>query len=428
MGGFKKKLGVIWLILAALSFVCMGPAPAAAEDVIKIGTINPMTGGLALAGQETFRGVKVAADMQNARGGVQGKMIELLKGDSETPKTAITEAERLITVEDIKLFCGHYSSARAKAASNIYEKYGAVSMVVTALADDITNQGLKYTFQAMGRATLWGGDAAKFVAEMAAPKLGKKPEELTVALAHEDSDFGTSISDAFIKEAEKYGMKMVAREPYSYKSLDLSSVVLRIKNADPDILILTPYIRDGVLFLQQARDAGLSPKLILCPGGVLSNQVFYEKLGDDMNYLLCSSGASLDPRKEAFQAEGWDALQEFEQRYTKEFGQDPPQDAHHGFNGAWFFFHSVLPKAKSLNPDDVEAFLRTIDVKPGESTTTYGYKFAGMNESNPGANVIGWPNIYQWQNGSIKHLVYPAKYATSELMLPTPAWSQRSTK
>ena len=126
--------------------------------------------------------------------------------------------------------------------------------------------------------------------------------------------------------------------------------------------------------------------------------------------------------------EGWAALQEFVQIYKKKFKQDPPQDAHHGFNGAWFFFHYVLPRSKSLDPKDVEQCMRKIEIKPGESVTTFGYKFAPMGSSNPGANVIGWPNIYQWQKGSIKHLVYPKKYSMSELKLPMPAWGKRSMK
>jgi branched-chain amino acid transport system substrate-binding protein len=419
---FRWDLALCVVSLFALSTL---PGHALAEDVVKIGTINPMTGGLALAGQETFRGIKIAAEMQNEQGGVHGKKIALVKGDSETPKTAITEAERLITVEGIKLFCGHYSSSRAKAATTITEKYGVISLVDVALADEITSRGFKYVFQAMGRASLWGSDGAKFIAEHAAPKLGKKPTELAVALAHEDSDFGTSISEAFIGTAKEYGMKIVAQEPYSYKALDLSSVVLRIKKNNPDVLILTPYIRDGILFLQQARDRGLSPKVILCPGGVLSNQVFHDKLGDDMNYVLVSSSGSMDVREEAYRPEAWTALITFEDRYRKEFNQDPPQDAYHGFNGAWLFFHFALPRSKSLDPDDVEKTLRHLELEPGESVTTFGYKFAPLDHSNPGTNLVGYPNIFQWQKGSIRHLVYPTKYAKSELLLPMPAWGKR---
>ncbi len=424
----RKWSSELILVLAALMIVTMAPMPSQADDTIKIGTINPMTGGLAFAGKETYAGIKIAADMQNARGGVHGKKIVLVKGDSATPKTAITEAERLINVEKINLFCGHYSSSRAKAATTITEKYGAVSVVVIALADDITGRGFKKVFQIPGRASFWGSDSAKFVAEQVAPKLGKKPSDLTIAVAHEDSDFGTSISNAFVKTAEKYGMKILAREPYSYKALDLSSVVLRIKRANADVLALTPYIRDGILFMEQARDMNLNSKAIICPGGVMANRIFYEKLGDDINYVLVTSTASLDVRKDNFKPDAWEALQEFQKRYEKAYGKMPAQDAFHGFNGAWLFFHYALPNSTSLDSDDVAKSLRKIELAPGDSVTTYGYKFADENASNPGANIIGRTNVFQWQNGTIGHTVYPPEFAGSKLLLPTPPWGKRAMK
>jgi len=403
------------------------PLQAMAQDSVKIGCVLPYTGALAWQGQETFRGTQIAADMQNKRGGVLGKKIVLVKGDSETLKSAVSETERLIN-EGIKLFCGEYSSSRAKVATTVTEKYGAIFCVVIAVADDITERGYKYVFQPQGRATLWGELSAEFIGKAAAPKLGKKPGDLRVAIAYEDSDFGTSISVAFARKAKEYQMNIVAQEPYSLSALDLSSVVLRIKQANPDVLALTPYVRDGILFLQQAKDAGLSPKVLICPGGPLANDVFGEKLGDDMNYMLVTTCASHDVRKEAFKPEAWEALQEFVDRYTKDFKKPPTNDAYHGFQGAWTFFHFGLPRAKSLNPDDVEKSMRSLVIKPGENVTTFGYQAGPVGHKNAGANLIGHPNVFQWQKGSVGHLVYPPEFAKSQLMLPMPAWGQRSMK
>ena len=404
------------------------PWQAVAQDSVKIGCVLPYTGVLAWQGQETFRGVQLAAEMQNKRGGVHGKKILLVKGDSETLKTAVTETERLISMEGIKIFAGWYSSSRAKVATTVTEKYGAIACVVIAVADDITERGYKNVFQPQGRASLWGELSADFVSKEAAPKLGKKPGELRVAIAYEDSDFGTSISVAFARKAKEYQMNIVAQEPYSLSALDLSPVVLRIKQANPDVLALTPYVRDGILFLQQAKDAGLSPKVLICPGGPLANDVFGEKLGDDMNYMLVTTCASHDVRKEAFKPEAWAALQEFVEGYTKEFKKPPTNDAYHGFQGAWTFFHFGLPRAKSLNPEDIEKSMRSLVLKLGENITTFGYQAAPAGHKNAGANLIGHPNVFQWQKGSVGHLVYPKEFAKSQLMLPMPAWGQRAMK
>jgi branched-chain amino acid transport system substrate-binding protein len=415
-----------WVSLVMILAVL--PLPALAQDSVKIGCVLPYTGALAWQGQETFRGVQFAAEMQNKRGGVHGKKILLVKGDSETLKTAVTETERLISMEGIKIFAGWYSSSRAKVATTVTEKYGAIACVVIAVADDITERGYKNVFQPQGRASLWGELSADFVGKEAAPKLGKKPGELRVAIAYEDSDFGTSISVAFARKAKEYGMNIVAQEPYSLSALDLSPVVLRIKQANPDVLALTPYVRDGILFLQQAKDAGLSPKVLICPGGPLANDVFGEKLGDDMNYMLVTTCASHDVRKEAFKPEAWAALQEFVEGYTKEFKKPPTNDAYHGFQGAWTFFHFGLPRAKSLNPEDIEKSMRTLVLKPGENITTFGYEAAPVGHKNAGANLVGHPNVFQWQKGSVGHLVYPKEFAKSQLMLPMPAWGQRAMK
>jgi glutamate synthase domain-containing protein 3 len=77
-----------------------------------------------------------------------------------------------------------------------------------------------------------------------------------------------------------------------------------------------------------------------------------------MNYMLVTTCASHDVRKEAFQPEAWQALQEYMERYAKEFKKPSTNDAYHGFQGAWTFFHFGLPRAKSLNPDDVEKSMR----------------------------------------------------------------------
>lgn len=411
-----------------LIMVLVIPYHTFAEDIVKIGTLNPVSGVIALSGRDTQRGIEIAAKMQNRRGGVQGKKIVLMQGDSQTIQTAVSEAERLINVEGVKLFCGEFSSARAKAATTITEKYRCINVIVTALADEITSRGFKYVFQASPRAYFWGELSAKYMAEVAAPMLGKKPSDLRVALAHEDSDFGTSIIDSFVENAKKYKLNILLREPYSAAAVDLSSLVLRVKQANPDALAWVPYIRDGILFLEQAKAAGVSPKVIHGAGGVITHHVFREKFGDDMNYMLTTAWCSWDVKKEHFKPEAWTALQEFDETYRKEYNEEVSQDAFHGFVGAWMFFHFVLTRTKSFDPDDVEKTMREINIAPGESVTTFGYKFAPMNHSNPGSNLIGYPNIFQWQKGSIKHLVYPEKFAQSKMMLPMPPWGQRSIK
>src|SRR5512141_1875889 len=93
------------VLLATLASVAM-LGPVHAQQVWKIGALYPLTGSLALLGNENLHGARVAIDMINERGGVAGNKIELVVGDASTPDKAQSEAERLSSLENLKVVTG----------------------------------------------------------------------------------------------------------------------------------------------------------------------------------------------------------------------------------------------------------------------------------------------------------------------------------
>ena len=88
------------LFAAVASAVLLGQVQA--QQVWKIGALYPLTGSLALLGNENLHGARVAVDMINERGGVAGNKIELVVGDASTPDKAQSEAERLSSLENLR--------------------------------------------------------------------------------------------------------------------------------------------------------------------------------------------------------------------------------------------------------------------------------------------------------------------------------------
>ena len=86
-----ERIGIIFasLLLAAV------PLPAKAQENIRIGVLLPLTGPLAKNGLENWEAMQIARDMINERGGINGRKIEYLQGDANTPNAAISETERL---------------------------------------------------------------------------------------------------------------------------------------------------------------------------------------------------------------------------------------------------------------------------------------------------------------------------------------------
>lgn len=110
----KKRFVCMFLALAmlfALAACGNSSTPAASDnssasdgssDTIKLGGIGALTGGYANYGLSVQHGAQLAVDEINAAGGVNGKMIEIVRGDTQgDAKVAGSLAERLITQDHV---------------------------------------------------------------------------------------------------------------------------------------------------------------------------------------------------------------------------------------------------------------------------------------------------------------------------------------
>lgn len=100
--------------------------PAVAQETWKVGALYPLTGGLAVLGNENFEGAQIAVDVINEQGGVAGRKVELVSGDASTPEKAQSEAERLLSIPGVQVITGTYSSGLSYAASQVAERRGAI--------------------------------------------------------------------------------------------------------------------------------------------------------------------------------------------------------------------------------------------------------------------------------------------------------------
>src|ERR1700712_4407610 len=136
-------IGIAFSIALPFAFVS---APAHAQD-IKLGALYPFSGGLALLGDESYRGVQLAVDERNAAGGINGKQIALVKADAVDASQAVGEARRLTSVENVVAVFGSYASGISQAATQVTELPGVPSFELGATADTITTRGVKYLFR-----------------------------------------------------------------------------------------------------------------------------------------------------------------------------------------------------------------------------------------------------------------------------------------
>ncbi|WP_138933056.1 ABC transporter substrate-binding protein [Roseovarius arcticus] len=379
-------------------------AQAAYADV-SFGALYPFSGQLALLGEESARGLELAVDEINAAGGVQGEQIVLERGDAVDNNQAIGEARRLISREGVKAIFGTYSSSRSIAASQVAELSGIPYFELGAVADEVTGRGLKYLFRVNPTAEDMADTIINMIVDKVAPAAGVDAKDLKIGIIYEDSSYGTSVSGHEERFAEEAGLNVVTSQAYPASTVDMSSIVLDLKQREVDIVLQTSYQNDSVLFLQQANEAGYKPTAIIGGGGGYSTQPTADAVGHD----IIDGVLDTDFTQYIVNKDFTPGIDDFLAAYQEKYGSEP-RSGHSLTNyvGAMAIL-SALNEASGFEADTIVETVSAIDIPEGTTAAGYGVKF-DENNQNERARMMG----LQWQDGKLV-TVYPDDAAAAEM-------------
>ena len=122
--------------------------PVAAQDVIRIGVTQPLTGAFAASGNYVAQGAKIAEDQINASGGVLGRKIQLVIEDNKSnPTEAAASVEKLISRDKVPVLMGAWSSTLTLAVMPKLMEYQVPMLVETSSSGKITTSGNPYIFR-----------------------------------------------------------------------------------------------------------------------------------------------------------------------------------------------------------------------------------------------------------------------------------------
>ena len=297
-------------VLGAASAALLGRRAYGAEPVV-LGVSGPLTGQYAQYGADWRRGFDLALDEINGSGGIDGRPLAYRFEDTQSdPRQAVAVAQKFVADPAIVAELGDFSSAASMAASPIYQRGHLVQFGFTNSHPDFTRGGDYMWSNAPNQA-----DDMPVLAEYAA-KLGLR----RLGVAYINSDWGRTSQQLFTRAA---GANVVAAEAYLPSEQDFRSLLVRLRDAGPDGLVLISYYPDGALLVRQARDAGLtvpvvaagsvySPKFLELAGpaadGVYTNTNFFP---DDPRPVVQRFVAAYRARENAlpgfYAARGYDA-------------------------------------------------------------------------------------------------------------------------
>lgn len=394
---------------------------AASGETIKIGMMVSFTGSGVQAGEECQALAKIFEDIVNNKHdgvnlpfaadeglpGLGGAKIEFVVGDQSTADIALSEAERLITEEHVIGLCGNFSSATTKTAMVAAEKYG-VPVISEGTSMSLTDAAYTYFGRSFPDDDVFIDDSFSYLDHL---NETQNAEIKTVCLISEDSEFGTNIAKVEAEAAAAHGYDVIENISYNKDATNVTSEVLRAKQANADVVMMSSYAADALLFMQEFKTQDYFPKMLFGQRGGFMASDFALNLKDDADYVLTTSRWNADMDNAA--------AQDIAKLFQDDMGVVLLGDT---LTSVWdgVLLAVAANQAGSTDGDAMRAAMAEgLDLDPAlDPFGLEGYKYPEKN----GQNEFGKAIVLQYKGGALG-TVYPE--GSAELMYPAKGWSER---
>lgn len=289
------KKGVVSLCCLILLFAAVSTTCFAKDGIdkknktISIAGYDACTGKYGDYGLDDKKGQEIAIEEINAGGGIQagplkGYNLKLTFFDDRgDPKESANVAKKIAS-SDFLVALGPTMSSCALAATPIFNRYEIADIITYSNANTITEQG----FNNIIRLTHTTGGIANHMAENCKNRFGAK----SVSIISENQDYGQQLRSYFKNKADAMGLKVLTDDVITPgQDVDFSSVLLRAKQQNPDVLVLFVTYNEGGMLSKQVRKMGWDVT-VYGPDGIIAPKFF--ELADNLDGIYITSLASLD--------------------------------------------------------------------------------------------------------------------------------------
>lgn len=335
-----------WAAVAAMMVATFAAGGALAEDTIKIGAFFDLTGPAAAIGTPTKLVADMVVDKINKEGGVNGKKIELVTGDTEgDPAKAVNIAKKFIYKEKVAAIIGPTRTGTGMAVKKIVHD-GKTPTFMTVGGDPVIMGGEKlgpfdWVFKSPQRSSVAVGRLYMYLKDKGMTK---------IALLTASDGFGKDGARWLTKMAPDFGITVLAEESFGPKDTDMTTQLTNVKNAGPQALVVWTIGAAGAIVSKNKAQLGIDLPLFQCHG--LPDPKYIELAGsacegDRMpatKLMVADSLPDSDPQKAV--------IREFVHLYTDVYGYDKqfPITTHSGY--AW---DAIMMVANAMKRAGVEA-------------------------------------------------------------------------
>ncbi|MBX3039512.1 MAG: ABC transporter substrate-binding protein [Bdellovibrionaceae bacterium] len=302
-------------------------------DEIRVGEFGSLTGNDATFGLSTNKGIRLAIDEVNEKGGIKGKKIKLITLDDQGRDTeAVQVVTRLITQENVVAVLGEVASSRSKAAAPIAQEYKIPMISPSSTNPEVTKIG-DYIFRVCFIDPFQGFVMAKFASE------NLKVKKAAI-LRDVKNDYSVGLADVFAADLKKMGGEIIADLSYQAGDVDFKAQLTQIRSKAPDAIFIPGYYTEVGLIAQQARDLGIKVPLL---GGDGWDSTKLSEIGkeaiDGAYFSNHYTSESTDP-----------VVRDFITRFQAKYGDTPDGLAAMGYDAARILI-LAMERAQEIKPN-----------------------------------------------------------------------------
>ncbi|NMM38012.1 MAG: branched-chain amino acid ABC transporter substrate-binding protein [Glaciimonas sp.] len=336
-------------LLGAMAFAIAGNA-VAAEQIVKIGHVAPISGGIAHIGKDVENGVRMAIEEHNAKniviGGNKIQFVLLAEDDAGDPRQATTVAQKLVDAK-VNGVIGHLNSGTSIPASRIYHDAGIPQISPAATNPKYTQQGYNTTFRVVANDSQLGGALGRYATTVLKAK--------NFAVIDDRTAYGQGLASEFIKSVKKQSARanIVSQQYTTDKATDFNAILTAIKDKNPDVIFFGGLDSVAGPMLRQMKQLGIHAKFI--GGDAICTSELVKLAGDALGegQVYCAeAGGVVEANKKS--------LDNFKAAYKKKFNIEVQIYSPYSYDATNAMI-AAMQQAKSVEPAKYLPFLAKIN-------------------------------------------------------------------
>src|SRR4029450_12118355 len=373
---------------------------AFAQGTLKIGAPQPMTGPDAPFGDKLQKAYSMAVEEINAKGGVNGRKIEVIIEDHQAKNPlAATVAEKLITQNKVLVLTGGRASGQAIEIASVAQRLKTPYVVDHPSADAITAKGFDFVFRQNPTGSIYPEAFHKFISEVP----GAMPK--SVAVVYDNSLFGKTIANANMVFMKSKNVPIVNDEAYPVNKLDFRPTMTKGKASTPDmVLLIAVATTDAILMTRHAKEIGINARAFVGFGGGFGVEDFAKQTGPSGEYVFSSAAWSGNPNDQMTKT--------FYKNFKDKFGINPKEHEVEGYS-VIYVIADAMRRAKltgnlEADREAIREALLTTDMQTVFGKTKFGNWKGPLGDQYTNQNIYSRDHsvMAQWRKGELLN-VYP---------------------